>query len=76
MPKITIKAARINAGMTLKQASAKLGISYQTLSRYENSDQPKLKLELINKMAEVYGIAREFIFLPDDFASMRKGEKR
>lgn len=33
--KISLKAARVNSGMTLTQASKKLGVSVSTLSRYE-----------------------------------------
>ena len=35
VPKITLKAARVNAGLTQKEAAKKIGISYQTLSDYE-----------------------------------------
>ena len=30
VPKITLKAARVNAGLTQKEAAEKIGISYQT----------------------------------------------
>lgn len=59
MPKITIKAARVNAGLTQKQAAEKLGIAYQTLSKYE-SDPSDITLELLDKMSKVYGIAMRF----------------
>ncbi len=33
---ITLKAARVNKGMTQAEASAKLGVSVATLQQYEN----------------------------------------
>nr|DAT97885.1 MAG TPA: Helix-turn-helix XRE-family like protein [Caudoviricetes sp.] len=48
VPKITLKAARVNAGLTQKEAAKKIGISYQTLSEYEK-DESKVKLAMIKK---------------------------
>lgn len=36
MPKITLKAARVNAGLTQKEAAKELGISNKTLWSWEN----------------------------------------
>lgn len=62
VPKITLKAARVNAGLTQKEAAKKIGISYQTLSEYEK-DESKVKLAMIKKMCSVYGFPLEYIFL-------------
>lgn len=62
MPKITLKAARINAGLTQKEAAKRIGISYQTLSEYEK-DASKIKLVTIKKMCTLYGIPIDCIFL-------------
>lgn len=62
MPKITLKAARVNAGLTQKEAAKRIGISYQTLSDYEK-DESKIKLSIIKKMCSVYGFPLEYIFL-------------
>lgn len=62
VPKITLKAARVNAGLTQKEAAEKIGISYQTLSDYEK-DESKIKLSTIKKMCSVYGFPLEYIFL-------------
>ena len=48
VPKITLKAARVNAGLTQKEAAKKIGISYQTLSDYEK-DGSKIKVSILNK---------------------------
>ena len=62
MPKITAKAARVNADLTLKQAAKKLGLSYQTLSILEN-DEDKITLGLAKKMSKIYQIPMDFIFI-------------
>lgn len=36
MPKLTLKAARVNAGLTQKQAAKKLKVSNKTLCNWEN----------------------------------------
>lgn len=61
MPKITLKAARVNAGLTQKEAAKKLGIAYQTLSQYE-SDAGAVRQDMLKKMSELYDIPVEFIF--------------
>lgn len=61
MPKITIKAARVNAGLTQKEAAKKLGISNQTLSEYEKNSK-QIRFEMFEKMSKLYGIPMEFIF--------------
>lgn len=61
IPPLKLSAARNNAGLTQKEAAEKLGISYQTLSQYEN-DPNNVKLGMLKKMSELYGIPVEFIF--------------
>jgi transcriptional regulator with XRE-family HTH domain len=59
--KITLKACRVNLGMTLKEASQKFGIHYETLSNYEN-DSTNVPRTFIIKLESVYGIPTENIF--------------
>ena len=59
--KITLKACRVNAGMTLKQASSHFGIHYETLSNYEN-DSTNVPRTFIIKLEEVYGIPTDNIY--------------
>jgi transcriptional regulator with XRE-family HTH domain len=59
--KITLKACRINVGMTLKQASQHFGIHYETLSNYEN-DSTNVPRTFLIKIESVYGIPVENIF--------------
>lgn len=60
MPQITIKAARVNAGLTLEQASRLLGLNKGTLSRYETG-KASPRLEMLKKMSKVYNM--DLIFL-------------
>lgn len=62
MPKISIKAARVNAGLTQEKAARQLGISPDTLARYEK-DSGKLSLEMLNKLSELYKIPTNFLKL-------------
>lgn len=62
MPKITIEAARRNVGLTQKKAAEQLGISYQTLSKYERNPK-SLSIEMLEKMSKVYHMPMiDFIF--------------
>lgn len=61
--KITLKAARVNAGLSQSEAAEKLGISMSTMNNYEKGatfpDVPTIK-----KMEEVYGVGYDdIIFL-------------
>lgn len=62
MPQISIKAARVNAGLTQKQAAEKLGISDQTLSHYEKNSG-LVKQATLEKMYSIYNIDKKQIFL-------------
>lgn len=57
---ITLKAARVNAGLTQKEVSAATGHSRSTLIRWENGiTSPKVKdLQVLCKL---YGIPKELI---------------
>lgn len=59
--KISIKAARVNAGLTQKKAAKSLGINPDTLARYEKSGSDKLSLEMLRKLAELYRIPADFL---------------
>jgi transcriptional regulator with XRE-family HTH domain len=61
MLKITLKAARVNIGKTLKEAAAEFGIHYETLSNYE-SDSTNVPRTFFIKLEAVYGISTENIY--------------
>ena len=60
MKKISLKAARVNAGLSQKEAANKLGISNKTLCSWENGktypDQP-----MIEKVCTLYGVTYDMI---------------
>ncbi|MDF4030099.1 helix-turn-helix transcriptional regulator [Lactobacillus delbrueckii] len=62
MPKITIKAARVNAGLTQRQAAKLLGINPDTLSRYESGHSIP-RVDMLKKMSKLYCIDEQYIFL-------------
>ena len=53
--RITVKAARINAGIELREAAKKLGISIGTLGNYE-AGRTSPKMEIAARMSELYNI--------------------
>lgn len=64
MPRITLKAARINAGLTQKEAAERLNVSNKTLGNWENNIS-KPKADKIDAICALYGIPYDnLIFLP------------
>jgi transcriptional regulator with XRE-family HTH domain len=61
MPKITLKAARVNANLSQQEAARRIGVAASTLRNWEAGktfpNQPK-----IEKMCEVYGIPFDILF--------------
>lgn len=60
MEKITLKAARVNAGYSQKGAAVALGISNKTLCAWENGKSFP-KQPMIEKMCALYGISYDSI---------------
>lgn len=66
--KLTMKAARINVGLTQSAAAKELGISKNTLSGYE-SGKVVPKVDIAKDMARLYKRSvDDIIFLPNDCA--------
>lgn len=61
MPKITLKAARVNVGLTQEQAAKALGVARTTLRRWENGESFPKQPE-INAMCELYKISFDALF--------------
>lgn len=61
MPKITLKAARVNAHLTQTEAADKIGVAVSTLRNWEAGktfpNKPK-----IDKLCEVYGVSFDVLF--------------
>lgn len=60
MKRFSLKAARVNVGLSQKEAAEKLGISNKTLCSWENGktypDQP-----MIEKICVLYGVTYDLI---------------
>lgn len=65
---ITLKAARVNAGFTQKEAAKRLNISKGTLASYEMY-RTKPDIERAKQIADLYGLPVDgIIFLPKNCA--------
>lgn len=60
MPKISLKAARVNAGLTQAESAERIGVSVSTIKNWEVGrsfpNQP-----MIEKICEVYGVSYDYI---------------
>ena len=66
MGTITLKAARVNKGMTQDEAAKAIGISPETLSNYERGNSFP-DVPIILKIEMVYGVQfSDIIFLPNN----------
>ena len=59
--KITLRAARVNRGLTQTEAASKFGIRRDTLHNYE-TDSSNVPRKFVVKVEEVYGIPVDYIF--------------
>lgn len=66
MIKISLKAARVNAGLSQKDVAKKIGVSNKTLSSWENGTNFPSVIQ-INLLCELYKVTyNDLKFLPDD----------
>lgn len=62
--KLTLKAARVNAGLTQKQLASLLGISEATMIKWEKSNGKDIKLGDFKKLCEILKVnTNQLIFL-------------
>ncbi len=62
--KITLKAARVNVGMTQKEAAAAMGVTKDTISNWERRKSFP-NANIIKKIEKVYRVPYDsIIFLP------------
>lgn len=59
--KLTLEAARRNAGYSQNEAASLLGIHPQTLAAWER-DSSKLSFVEANKLASLYGVSTNVLF--------------
>lgn len=60
---ISLKAARINAGLTQREAAVKAKIPVSTLFRWENGDA-KIPAKPFLELCRIYKVGTDDIFLP------------
>lgn len=62
--KITLKAARVNAGLTQKELAEKIGKSETTIVKWENDQTgKKISIENLEKLCKILNIGFNDIFL-------------
>ena len=62
---ISMEAARVNAHLTVDEAAEKLGVTRQTLRKWETGNTCP-RIDYVRKMADVYEIPLDNIFLGDN----------
>ncbi|WP_332237886.1 helix-turn-helix domain-containing protein [Sporolactobacillus sp. KGMB 08714] len=65
--KFTLRSLRIRADLTQSEAALKLGVTADTLRRWEK-DSGNLDITTIDKICELYSIPRDYIFFGSDDA--------
>lgn len=71
---ITLKAARVNSGLTQTEAAQLIGINLGTLVKYEKG-YPGIPLVTIQKMLETYGVRFDDIdFYPNLTLNVNNGD--
>lgn len=63
MTQITLRAARVNAGLTLKEVAKKLGVTERTVGNWEKGSTSIPAKELI-ALCTIYAISIDAIVLP------------
>lgn len=58
---ITLRAARVNAGLKLVEAAEKFGINKDTLSKYER-DSTNVPRTFLIKIEQIYKVPLDYIF--------------
>lgn len=72
---ITLKAARINKGLTQKQAAKCIGVRVETLAKYEKG-KTFPNVPILQKIEHVYEIEyKDLIFLPNLYSLRVNSQK-
>lgn len=65
--KLTLKACRINCNLKIEEVAKYLGKTERTIINWENGDSVP-KGDELQKLAQLYGVSSDFIFLPNKFS--------
>lgn len=63
-PKIKLKAARVNRGLSQKEAAEAIGRSKQTIINWENG-KTGIRYQDLAALSELYGIPLEYLDIPE-----------
>lgn len=69
-PKITLAAARVNAGYNQEEAAKELNISKATIQNYE-SGATSPDWDMVKKIETLYGFPSDYIFFGKDLRLKR-----
>lgn len=77
MFQVTLRAARVNRGLSLKEAAALVNRSDKTIARYEN-DSTRIPRNLFESLIEIYRIPKEHVYCGREsvFTGFLKGNKK
>lgn len=67
---MSLKAARVNAGFTSKEAAEAAGVHYQTLTKYEK-DSSDIPFSLLDELSKLYQVPINNIFLGKEYELIR-----
>lgn len=70
---ISLKAARVNASLTQKQAAQKMGVDVSTIINWE-CGRTTPSAEAFNRLCRLYRLTLEDIHLPTKPSENKKGE--
>lgn len=72
--RITLKAARTNAGLTQEQAAEKIGVSQVSILKWEKG-LVYPRMAHFFKACNVYGVNPNDVFLPSEFGEVKNKVK-
>lgn len=67
IPRVSLKAARVNANLTQKEAAKRLGICLSTLQNYESGTTVP-DWNMVKRIVDVYGLPVDCIFFRSEYA--------
>ncbi|MDB1684977.1 helix-turn-helix transcriptional regulator [Enterococcus durans] len=70
MFQLSLKSARVNAGMTTKEVAERVGVHHQTISKYEK-DSSDISVSLLNELSDLYQVPVDYIFLGKEYDLIR-----
>ncbi|MDY4739379.1 helix-turn-helix transcriptional regulator [Absicoccus porci] len=71
MERMTLKAARVNAGMTQEDLAEAIGVHRQTVAKWEENPQ-LMSIETANKVCKVLNVKFHQIFFARESTNCRK----